>query len=305
MQIKKLISLFAAVMALLCLTMSVAFMSPAERQDGILQFAQQDQQQNKKQKKNLKKNQQVQQKKQIQTMTPKQTTDFYSSLRDDAHVLNTADKQAILSLLKGIEKKHGIRCAVVFVTSTNGQKPGVYANGLIDRYYTDGAKGNIVLVVDTKARKYYFSDDNNMRKMILDGDSHGVGAVKEAIVPELKKNRWAGAAKAFANKVDELCTYYEKEGKPYDPANEFSVLAAAIAAIIAAIGAYGVRSYLIGTMSNVAPEKTAKEYLVDNSVNITERQDIFLYTSTAVTHREKSSRDDSTDSSHGGGGGSF
>ena len=293
---KKLIRVIVAVIALLSLTTSVAFMNmPAERQPNNQKITQQQKKQQQK------KNQQK--KKVVQSKAP--ATDMFASLRDDANRLSANDRAQILATLKAIEEKHKIRCAVVYTTNLGGMEIGKYANSLIDKYYNDGERGNIVLVINPQSRKYYFSTDNKMRKIILDGDKHGVGYLKKAFVPALKKNKWAKAANDYAKCVDELNTYFEKEGKAYDPADEFNFIAAAIAAVLAAIAAYCVRKYLIGTMSNVAPAKTAKEYLVKDSININQSNDVYLYTTTTVTHRESSSSNDSTDSSHGGGGGSF
>jgi uncharacterized protein len=59
-------------------------------------------------------------------------------------------------------------------------------------------------------------------------------------------------------------------------------------------------------MSNVAPAVEAAAYLKQDSVDIFQRQDRYLYTT--VTRRKKSkssSSSSSSDSSHGGGGGKF
>lgn len=291
---KKLFRIIIAVVALLSVTTSVAFMTPtAEKTQKQIKLSQQ---QNNKQKQTVKK-------KQIQAK--QQVVDMFASVRDDSNVLSVNDRKLLETRLKALEAKHKIRCAVVFTSNLNGMEIGKYANSLIDKYYTDGERGNIVLVVDPQKRKYYFSTDNKMRKIITDGDRHGVGCVKEAFTPALKKNKWAQAANNFAKRVEEMNDYYVKNGEPYDPANEFNVTAAIVAAIIAAIVAYAMRKYLISTMSNVAPAKTASEYLVRDSVNIQENHDTYLYTTTTVTHRSSKDSNDSTDSSHGGGGGSF
>ena len=291
---KRLFRIIIAVVALLSVTTSVAFMTPtAEKTQRQIKLSEQ---QNNKQKQTVKK-------KQIQAK--QQAVDMFASVRDDAALLSVNDRRMLESTLKALEEKYKIRCAVVYTSNLNGMEIGKYANSLIDKYYTDGENGNIVLVIDPKSRKYYFSTDNKMRKIITDGDKHGVGYLKEAFTPDLKKNRWFQAANSYAKCVDEMNDYYIKNGKPLDPADDFNIIAAVIAAAVAAIAAWAVRSNMIASMSNVAPAKTAKEYLNHDSISITESTDTYLYTTTTVTHRSKSSSNDSTDSSHGGGGGSF
>lgn len=304
---KKIISLLIALIASCTMLSSLAFMNAKD--DLVTIIAAQEaipptkaKQNNQTQKKKL-----PQSNSNLQTKTPQQMVDLYASLRDEAGVLQPNEKQELLTLLKSVEEKHKIRCAVVFVNSTDGKTPRSFANHLVNNYYTDGENGNTALIIDVRARKYHFSTDSKMRKIIIDGDDHGVGYVKNEIVPPLKKDKWAEAGKAFASSVDMFYTRFEQDGEPYDPANDFSFLAAAIAAVLAGITAWGVRYSLVASMSNVSPQDTAREYLDQNSVDITSRQDVFLYTTRTVTTRSKSSRGGGGGGggSNGGGGGSF
>ena len=107
--------------------------------------------------------------------------------------------------------------------------------------------------------------------------------------------------------IDRYLSYYEKEGAPYDPGDEFDIWAAIIAAAVAAASGFFFAYYLICGMSNVTPAVEASAYLKQDSVDIFQRQDRYLYTT--VTRRQKSkssgSSSSSSDSSHGGGGGKF
>ena len=59
-------------------------------------------------------------------------------------------------------------------------------------------------------------------------------------------------------------------------------------------------------MSNVVPALAASAYLDENSFDLMEKEDTFLFMNVSRTAKaKKSERHDSTDEKHGGGGGKF
>ena len=102
-----------------------------------------------------------------------------------------------------------------------------------------------------------------------------------------------------------MLAYYQKEGKPYDPADAFNPLALAIGAAVALGIGFLVRRVLIGQMNNVMPALEAGVYLDRDSFQLEENVDNYLYMT--VHRKPKKSREsakaDSTDEDHGGGGG--
>ena len=56
-----------------------------------------------------------------------------SSLADGAQLLKGSERIAVLNELGNIERKYGVRLAVVTVKTTNKVKIGDYANQLLDR----------------------------------------------------------------------------------------------------------------------------------------------------------------------------
>ena len=138
--------------------------------------------------------------------------------------------------------------------------------------------------------------------------------MKDAFVSKLSAGNYAEAFKAYAEKADFLISYYEKEGKAYDPDDQFSFLGLGIAAVLSLLGAFGVRNYLIGTMSNVAPGVNASHYLDKDSFAVTGENDYYLYTNRIVTPLPEK-KDDGVvgaggsmgggSGGNGGGGGKF
>jgi uncharacterized protein len=132
-------------------------------------------------------------------------------------------------------------------------------------------------------------------------DKAGIKALGGRFTKSLSKGNYAEAFTAFVNGTDELTSYYEKEGKAYDPAGRFSILALVTGAVLAAAGALGVRSWLRGTMSNVAPSVSAARYIEEGSFHLVVSDDQYLYTDR--TERPLPQKSESSES--GGGGGKF
>ena len=225
-----------------------------------------------------------------------------SSLADGAQLLKGSERIAVLNEIGSVEKKYGVRLAVVTVSSTKQVKIGDYANQILDSTYKDGKNGNMVLAMDT--RDYYIATDKTMRQRIT--DKGGIPALEEQFLPLLKEKKYGDAFKAYASESGELLAYYEANGKAYDPHDQFSVTALAIALALGIVGGFLIRRYLISTMSNVAPALAASAYLDEDSFDLVEKDDTFLFMNVSrVAKAKKEERHDSTDSSHGGGGGKF
>lgn len=202
-------------------------------------------------------------------------------LYDGARLMKSQDAAEVADALKAVENKHHIRMAVVTQPSLRGMKIGDYADSLLGSVYKDGEKGSMVLVLDMENRDWYIATDPKMKAMVT--NDVGIKILKDAFISKLSGGHYAEAFKAYAEKVDFLISYYEKEGKAYDPDDEFSFLGLGIAAILSALGALGVRSYLVGTMSNVAPSVNAVHYLDKESFAVTDENDQYLYTNRIVT----------------------
>lgn len=224
---------------------------------------------------------------------------------DQADLLRPQEEKVLQQSLDQVNQKYQVRLAVVTVKSTGGVKTGEFANVLLDKLKDSRLKGNMVLLLSMKERDWYISTDNGMRKMIT--DKAGIKALSGKFLPALKKNNYPEAFGQFAKGTDELLAYYQKEGKPYDPADAFNPLALAIGAAVALGIGFLVRRVLIGQMNNVMPALEAGVYLDRDSFQLEENADNYLYMT--VHRKPKKSREnakaDSTDEDHGGGGGKF
>jgi len=233
---------------------------------------------------------------------------------DESDLLSDAEEQALDAKLAAYEAAHGIRVLVGTVKNTHGQVLGKVANGVVDRIADGGANGTIVLLLAPKERDFYISTDNKMRTRITDDD--GIEHLAGQFVPSLKENKYAEGFTAFAAAVDEMVTYYEKEGKPFNPDAFLLTIVALVGALIpAAIVYWFIFANLSDSMLSVRSAHEADDYVERGSFRLTHRADIFLRTteSRETKYKETSSSSSSgsyistssRDESHGGGGGKY
>ena len=226
---------------------------------------------------------------------------------DEADILTADEEKALDAKLAAVEQSHKVRILVGTMKDTGGAALGKVANNVVDQI--PGENGTIVLLLSMKERDWYISTDNKMRTRITDGK--GVDYLAGEFLPDLKEGKYAAAFTAFAATTDEMLTYYEKEGEPYDPANAFNLMAFGIALACALILGGTIYYVLYEYESNVRSAAEADAYLNQDSFQLTRSEDDFLYTTVTRRTKEKSSSSgsnvstSSSDSSHGGGGGKF
>ena len=232
---------------------------------------------------------------------------------DESDLLSDAEEQALDAKLAAYEQAHGIRILVGTVKNTHKQVLGKVANAVVDRIADGGANGTIVLLLAPKERDFYISTDNKMRTRITDDD--GIEHLAGQFVPSLKENKYAEGFTAFAAAVDEMVTYYEKEGKPFKPDAFLLTIVALVGALIAAALVYWfILAYLSDSMLSVRGAHEADDYVERGSFRLTHKEDVFLRTteSRETKHKVTSSSSSgsyistsSRDESHGGGGGKY
>lgn len=227
------------------------------------------------------------------------------SVVDGAKLLDPQAKAEVTQVLKDVEQKLDIRLAVITTNNIGQMTTQQYANGLLDKYYTEGAKGNMLLLHVPSKRAWFVTTDIKLKPGVGKAETK---LFEEALVPYLKKGDNAGAYKEFAKQTELIVGYYLKEGERYDPNAGVTVMAVLAGLLVGGIGAYLIRQSLIDSMSNVTLAAEADAYLDKDSFVISAQDDIFLYQTVHVEDISKNDKDDdndSNDSSHGGGGGTY
>ena len=230
---------------------------------------------------------------------------------DQAQLLSPEQIEKLNDTLEDYENEYDVRLGVVTMPSIGDQKPGDFANKLIDDMYNDGENGGMVLLQVVDQRKWYISTDKKMKEIVVGNE--GVEYMSKAFVPYLKKNDYAGAYQTYANNAGELLAYYAENGKGWAPEQEFPWLLLIGAVIIGAAGSYFYRARLVASMSNVRTRVEANAYLNKESFELMVTKDTYMYSNVSAVPRSKggsndndgSVTDSSADSDHGGGGGGY
>lgn len=222
---------------------------------------------------------------------------------DKAGVMKTVEIATLNEKIRNIEHVHKIKIGVEFVKSTGGRDIAVASRELLEKNFSNSQNGSIVLLVDMNQRKYEMDTNPTMRERITDSD--GVPFLKDKFQAALSAGDYVGAVDNFVDGVDELMTHYETNGVPYGARapGAFDPMAAAVAVVIALFLGVTIRSWLIGSMSNIRHALEATDYLKRDTVKFTERRDTFLFMN--VKRRPKGGSNHGGGSGHGGGGGSF
>ena len=218
---------------------------------------------------------------------------------DNVGLLKDTEIELLNQKIRGVEQAHKIKIGVTFVKKTNGDMITA-SNEFLDKNFANGMNGGIILLVDMKNRKYEMSTDSRMVERITDSD--GIPLLKDSFQSELHAGNYYGAVNNFVDGVDELLTYYEKNGVAYGQRKpgEFDPMAAGLAVVVSIFIGVFVRSALIGSMSNIRHAMEAIDYLKKNTVKLTENRDTFLFMN--VQRRPRSSGNSNSGGSHGGGG---
>ena len=205
-------------------------------------------------------------------------------LSDEAGLLSAADANSINQKLMDFNQKHDVTLAIVTKKSLGGQKINDAADSYVNGVYAN-KNGTMLLIIAMDTRDWRTVRNHTMHEKI---DSKNFGQEMDSlVVPKLSGGDYASAFNGYIDTMDELLTYYEQNGKPYNPADNFSVLALVLAMILAVLGAIFVRSTLIAQMSNVMPASGAGEYLRKDSFNLKSTSDTFLYMNVARMPKPK------------------
>ena len=229
---------------------------------------------------------------------------FNASVYDNAKILSANQIKTLSEKISAVEQKHKIKLGANFFKNLGNQNIDTVANERLRKYFGGAINGGIILVVDVENRKWNIALDEKIKEKILNYNT--IAHYNENFYNNLHNDDFFGAANAYIQNVDELLNYYETNGTRYDPAEKFDPFSLGIGILIAIVLGFGVREWLISSMSNVKFAIAATDYLKQNTVNITESRDTYLYTN--ISRRPKSRNSNGGGRNSGGGssgGGSF
>ena len=230
-------------------------------------------------------------------------------LADQADLLTDAQEASLLSKLDSISNGQGMDVVVVTADTLDGKSPMAYADDFYD--YNGYAEDGILLLVSMEDSDWWISTAGYGITAFTDAGSEYLG---NRFVPSLSDGDYAGAFEIFADHCDEFITQ-AKTGDPYDthnlPKEPFDfLLNLAVSFVIGLVIAAIATAVMKGKLKSVRAQAGASGYVKTGSMNVTHRQDLFLYRDVNRTAKPKDSSGSSTHTSssgrsHGGGVGKF
>ena len=230
-------------------------------------------------------------------------------LVDQADLLTDAQEASLLSELDSISNRQGMDVVVVTADTLDGKSPMAYADDFYD--YNGYAEDGILLLVSMENSDWWISTAGYGITAFTDA---GIEYLGNRFVPSLSDGDYAGAFEIFADHCDEFITQ-AKTGDPYDthnlPKEPFDfLLNLAVSFVIGLVIAAVATAVMKGKLKSVRAQAGASGYVKTGSMNVTHRQDLFLYRDVNRTAKPKDSSGSSTHTSssgrsHGGGGGKF
>lgn len=238
--------------------------------------------------------------------------------------------------LDRISEENGFDFVAVFVPDM-GEQGYTSIMEFADDYFDENGFGfgteydGVVLAVSMAGRDYWISTSGYGITAITD---YGIDYIENAVVPYLSDGDYYQAVKMFASSACEL-VQQARNGNVYDnysygeedvyvngdgavSSRSFNwgshIFAALVIGIIVGLV---VASVMKGNLKSVAMQRSAGNYVVPGSLNLTSSNDVFLYANVAAVPKPKdpppqshsgggsSVHMSSSGHSHGGGGGKF
>jgi uncharacterized protein len=238
-------------------------------------------------------------------------------LVDDAGLLTVSEREHIEALLTKYSEEN--QFDIVIVTTPSFTVDGVTKDPMdfADDYFDYNGYGygesydGVILAIGMEERDYWISTCGFGITAMTDA---GIEYIKEQIQPDLTDGDYEEAFETFANMCDDYVKQ-AKNGTPYDVGNmpksdlgfTHILIALGIGAAVAAISCLTMKAQL----NTIRPKNNAGDYVVEDSLNITNSSDRFLYFITKKTPKSSNSgggsstHHSSSGRSHGGGGGHF
>lgn len=244
-------------------------------------------------------------------------------LVDGEHLLSSDEAAELVTILDEISERQQFDVVVVTVGSLGSKSAMEFADDFYDYggYGMGADNDGVLLLISMEERDWYMSTCGYGILAITDA---GRETMKDYFVPYLSDGEYLTAFKTYAELCDEYVTR-AKTDTPYDIGNldelDYSVpltagdwiSAVVIGIVIGIVVALIVCSVLKGKLKSVGMKRGASDYTVEDSLEVTQSAEFFLYSNVTRTAKPKESESSggssthtsSSGTSHGGGGGKF
>lgn len=231
---------------------------------------------------------------------------------DTAGAFTEAQAYEIGKTLDYYSENCSLDIAVLFVSSLDGIDPQEYAENWYDdnRRGYDGTDDGVLLLVCPDSRDYQITTSG---RAVYELGDYQLDVIEGAVLAKLQRNDWEGAAIAFAESIDTCINSIDNDYSD-DHYGDISYTVDIdevqgdgsniyVDCIFVALGIGAVVSLIIllvmkSGMNNVKQNRTAGNYLVGGTFNLTCATEMFLHRSVTRTPKP----DNNTSSRTGSGG---
>lgn len=205
-------------------------------------------------------------------------------LVDDADLLTNDQEETLLSDLNELSEKWDMDVVIVTADFMNGNSVEDYS----DYFYSQGGYNSdgILLLVSMEVREFIIEPFGKGERVFTVA---GREYILDQMEDKLSDGEYNEAFDIFVRQCDDFFQQDQK-GEPYDtgnlPKEPFNVvkslLISLVVGLVIALIATGI---MRGQLKSVRAQPAADNYVKSGSLNITHKQDLFLYRN--VTRREK------------------
>ena len=216
-------------------------------------------------------------------------------LVDQADLLSDHAEETIRSQLDAISEKQGLDVVVVTVDSLGGKTAEEYADDLSD--YSGYAEDAVLLLVSMEDRDWWISGSGEGEDIFT---SERIEEIGFKFTHLLGGGEYAKAFDVYASECEAAISGARIKSH---------VIGIAICVGIGLLVALIATGVMKGKLKTVRWQAAADNYIKQGSLNLTHKQDIFLYREVSRREKPKSnssgSHTSSSGRSHSGGGGKF
>lgn len=259
-------------------------------------------------------------------LIPVQASYIGAQIIDSADLLSDQEMIELESKADSLMVQYGMDVVILTVDSLDGQS----AQNKADNFYDENGYGDngVLFLLAMEEREWYISTCGDAIYALTD---YGIQQVGFVMVPYLSEGDYYGAFEVF---LEELPIYFDalENGKPVDGYADYSgdyyhgdreeIIdyevdsgPSILLSLLIGVAAAGITVLIMRSQMNTKkPQRSAGDYLIQDSYHLHTMQDLFLYSRVNKTRRQESSSGSGGGSSvhrssggrsHGGGGGRF
>lgn len=233
---------------------------------------------------------------------------------DNANLLTDSEKNSLKSKLDEISNRQKADIVVLTVDSLDGKEAEEYADDFYDQndYGFGKNKDGVLLLVSMENRDWWMSTTGYGITAITDA---GREYISDKFVSYLGDGYYEKAFTTYADLCDTFFTQ-AKTGEPYDkgnlPKEPFDFIRNLLIALaVGVVVAFIITNVMKAKLKTVRLQSAAGNYVKENSMQINQSREFFLYSHVDRQEKPKdtgggsSTHTSSSGETHGGGGGKF